>query len=442
MKTIRAVTLIAALVQACLAQVPTTFFGMHQNLTTDPWPSSSVPGSERIWDAFGANRPAINTAKGVYNWTALDTFLWNAKRDGIQDVLYTLSSTPTWASQRGSRCTGAGKPDAGCTGPADKTCDYGNFGAGVCYSNADLAADGTGTDQTWKDWVTAVTKHVDGLGPNYAHVHAWEIWNEIYRGSLAPGLVTGGYSWQGTYDQLIRMAQDARAIIKAIDPAALIVSPSSQLGPTPNKVLANFLYCNQAPATRCTKGIAGSQAVDVVATHAYEDKGMPELMDPNMKTQMAMLSANDKAKPFWMTEGGWGVDANLPKSADQVAFVARWWVFMLAHNVSRAYWYGYDFQNGGTLWSSTTKELTAAGIAAATVQKWLVGQSWHGCMTFGTVTRCGVGSSTIIWDSAGNSMYPTAMSKYQDLTGNTKAIVGGKVAISPQPILLIGPLVN
>jgi hypothetical protein len=412
--------------------IPAQFFGMHMNFDSDPWPTGEVPGSDRMWNAWGAQRLKVNPANGVYDWDEFDHFLAGAKAAGINHVLYTLSDTPDWASQRGSRCKGPGNPDDSCTGPADTVCEI----HGMCYSNADLKDDGTGTDQTWKDWVTAVATHANSLDPaKYAHIGAWEIWNEFFRNRAFPH-ETNNFTWLGTYNQLIRMAQDARAIIQSIDPSALITTPSSTVGNVGSRMLANFLYCNQNPLTQCTMGSAGSAAVDIICDHAYETDGKPERLDWAFKNLKGYLSATDRQKPLWISEGGWGRNSNLPDQALQVGFIARWRTILLKNGVARSYWYGYDFANSGTLWNNNTGQLTPAGVADQQLQKWLSGSTFGGCTTVLTVWACVVGQNLMVWDSAGNSNYPTTYLRYADLAGITYFVQGGNVTIGLQPILL------
>jgi hypothetical protein len=410
------------------------FFGMHMNVNTDPWPTGQVPGSDRMWNAWGAQRLEANPAEGVYVWDDFDKFLAGAKAAGIDDILYTLSDTPDWASQRGSRCKGPGNPDDSCTGPADTVCEI----HGMCYTNADLKDDGTGTDQTWKDWVTAVATHANSLDPaKYAHIGAWEIWNEFFRTRGFPR-ITDRFTWLGTYNQLIRMTQDARTIIKSIDPGARIATPSSTVGKAGSQMLANFLYCNQNPHTQCTMGSAGSAAVDIIADHAYVADGQPEGLDWAFTNLNGYLSDTDRQKPLWITEGGWGRNGNLPDPALQVGFIARWRTILLENGVARSYWYGYDFADWGTLWNNSTDKLTPAGVADQQLQKWFGGQTFGGCRTELTVWSCVVGLNLMVWDSAGNSSYPTTYQRYANLAGDTHFVQGGKVTIGLQPILLSG----
>jgi hypothetical protein len=234
------------------------------------------------------------------------------------------------------------------------------------------------------------------------------------------------------------MAKDARKIIKSIDPNALIATPSSTVGNVGSEMLANFLYCNQNPRTQCTMGSAGSAAVDIIADHAYETDGKPERLDWAFKNLKGYLSDADRRKPLWITEGGWGRNSNLPDSASQAGFIARWRIILLKNGVARSYWYGYDFPESGTLWNKDNGKLTPAGEADQQLQKWFVGQTFKGCTIELTVWSCAVGTNLVVWDSAGNSSFSTKYQRYASLAGNSHFVREEKVTIGQQPILLSG----
>ena len=122
----------------------------------------------------------------------LDHWLTAAQQTG-DDPLFTLGMTPQWASSR----------------PNDKTCLP--QPRGECDPPDDLNADGSGTDQHWKDFITAIVTHVNG------RIHHWEVWNEPQAAN----------AWTGTHAQLVRMAQDARTIIQSVDPKAKMLNGRS-----------------------------------------------------------------------------------------------------------------------------------------------------------------------------------------------------------------------
>src|SRR5579871_3871127 len=155
---------------------PAAFFGMHASstvLSQQPWPQVSF-GSLRLWDT-ATNWNQINIANGVYDFSLLDQWLSTANQHGVQDLLYTFGKTPQWASSR----------------PNDQRCAN-DWGPGACDPPDDLNPDGSGSDQHWKDFVSALATHV-GTSIKY-----WEIWNEP----------SSSNHWTGTVAQMVRMAQD------------------------------------------------------------------------------------------------------------------------------------------------------------------------------------------------------------------------------------------
>ena len=216
------------------SSVPASFFNMHTGHMTTPWPSSAVAG-QRLWDS-GVSWPQINTAKGVYDWTLLDQRLSEAHLHGAE-VLYDMGMTPVWA-QCGAATASSCVQTSGC---AFAGTSYG-AGPGQCYWPADLNQDGTGTNQYWKDWVTAVATHSVNSGTG--HIKYYEIWNEPNDTGF----------WRGTTAQLVRTAQDAACIIKGIgpgctnvgiDPKAVMVTPAPTLGALP---LTRGCWATWAPA--------------------------------------------------------------------------------------------------------------------------------------------------------------------------------------------------
>ena len=176
--------------------VPANMFNMHVNHVNTPWPSAPISG-QRFWDA-GADWALTNTAPGTYDWTELDQRLADAKQHNV-DVLYTMAMTPVWA-QCGANTASSCNQTPGCA--FDGT-TYGG-GPGQCYWPEDLNPDGSGTNQHWKDWVTALAKH--SVNSGVGHIKYYEIWNE-------PNI--SGF-WRGTTAQLVRMAQDALALSRAL----------------------------------------------------------------------------------------------------------------------------------------------------------------------------------------------------------------------------------
>ena len=423
--------------------VPSTLFNLHIDHESTPWPSVPISGL-RLWDA-GVDWPILNTADGVYDWTLLDQRLSDAASHKV-DLLFSLGMTPPWAQcgpKTSSPCTQA--PD--CAFASDS---WGG-GAGQCYWPEDLNIDGTGSNQHWKDWVTALAKH--SVNSASGHIKYYEIWNE-------PNV--WGF-WRGTTAQLVRMGQDAACIIKgigpgctntAIDPKAIMLTPSPALGSGAiNTWLLGYL------------GGGGNQVTDVIAFHGYNGSDAEKIVKlASTIRNGAMTTYNMVSKPMFDTEFSWGEDVSFPDPDERAGFVGRTMLLHWSAGISRVFWYAYELS--GTMWSldSTTGCTTpdpsgngfscSTGTAYAQVESWMVGATLNQpCSSVGTVWTCQLNKGTLqmlaVWDTAQScsngtctkSTYtiPVANPKYfhyLDLTGKSTNISGSTVQIGYKPILL------
>jgi hypothetical protein len=343
---------------------------------------------------------------------------------------------------------------------------------------ADINIDGTGTDQTYINFITALATHVNNPTYllNHAHIRYWEPWYEWYRNNIVNSSVQTSYSIRASYAQMVRMVEDVRCTITGkgsvngipctatpIDPTAQIVSPSD--GATSccssPQVFQNFLYCNGTKANApisgsyCTTGAAGSAAVDIINSHWYEGTGRtPEDLITDVSVYTSLLSSTDFAKPLWSDEGGWDEDTYVSDPDIQASWIARYYLVGWSTKLVRIYWYAYDSTLYGTLWSST-EGLDPAGQAYSSVYNWVVGSTLtsHCAKTTGTIWTCGItlpsgNSAEAIWDTSQtcsdgscttrNQSVSHIWMSYQDLTGANHAIVtSGTVPVGIQPILLM-----
>jgi len=408
------------------AGVPPSFFGMHVNSLNSPWPT--VPfASYRTLNSDYIKWADINTADQTYNWNHFDKWMARAQANG-QDIMYTLFTTPTWASSRGSH-----------TPNPDYSCVYWNTsGPGACDPPNDLNADGTGTDKHWKDFITAITNHV---GPG--KIKYWEIWNE-YNNQV---------EWTGTQAQMLRMAKDAYTIIKAADSNAMVTTPSvsSAMYSVENWVKPYLLA-------------GGGDYADIIAIHGYvhlpSNVCPASCPDPQIvatildNARATMQFTGQQNKPLFDTEGSWGEGTQMNDSDMQVAFVSRFLLIQAAGTATskpfdKFYWYGWDFRDSGHLFKYRTG-LTPAGTAYEQVNSWLVGASQGGCSALGNrwtcpMTRTGY-QAEAIWDSSQtcssgtcstvNVNVPATYVQYRDLAGNVTTISNNTVPVGLKPILL------
>ena len=278
----------------------------------------------RLWDS-GVAWYLLNPSLGTYNWNTLDTWLNDAQQHGV-DVLYTFGEVPTWAS----------------SDPTNQYCAAYQQDPGSCDPPNDLKADGSGSDQHWKDFVTAIVTHAAG------HIHYWGTWNEASNAGQAG--VKGVGQWKGTIAQMVRMAKDARHIIRTLDPSAIVLSPSTRVNiANDNTWLGKYLAAG------------GGNYADVIAFHGYVQAKagvpVPEMLIPWLEGKtgykQVLKKYGQSKKPLVDTEASWGStqSTGLTDPDEQAGFVARFYLLHRLEGVARYYWYEWDGSTVRTLWS-------------------------------------------------------------------------------------------
>jgi hypothetical protein len=377
-----------------------------------PWPTIPFYGLRLM--PTDTNWSQINTAEGVYDWTTVDMWLSAGKANGT-DLLFTLAFTPTWASSN----------------PGDTSC---RSQLGCCDPPNDVNPDGSGTDRHWKDFVTAVANHVGSL------VTYWEIWNEPRNQVF----------WTGTPAQLARMAEDARTIIRSVNPNARLMN-----GGSGGMSSFDLKWWDSYAAA------GGLEWADIIAIHG-DVRIFPQVcgvypVPENFLTNIANIRSvlnkyGQGGKPIWDTEASWG-----PTNADcftnqdlQAAFLARFFLLHRSAGIGRFYWRAWIDGAGGLYDQSTG--LNKAGFAYVQIHNWLVGNTLTApCSAHRTVWTCNFTGpngyvAQAIWNTAEScsdgscSTVPYSIGsqykKYRTLAGETVTIVGTTVPIGAKPILV------
>jgi hypothetical protein len=416
----------------------------------------TVPyGSLRLWDT-STGWAQINTSSGVYDFSTLDGFV-NSSPSGV-DLLYNLARTPHWASSNPN--------DGSCS---YNTNDFPNGGGnGQCWPPIDLNSDGSGTDQDWIDWVTAVAQHNASKGDKIKYFEIWNEWN-VQK------------FWQGSPAQLARMEQDARCIVEGppsgytckennssfpsgmgLNTAAKIVTPSP-VGAHPDLNQVGLQLSSFFAASPAVSRIPGGTFSDVIGFHGYvgttPNSGLcpnPEEVATVVNDLNGALPGSETGKPWFNTEGGWSKasEEGFTDADRQAAFLARYFLLQRSLGVDRVYWYRWDATStfGGALWTSSTGP-TEAADAWSEVNKWIVGATVSSaCTANGSVWSCGYTRSggyqaLAVWDasedcskgtcSTKNYTVPSSYNRYLDLTGASTSTSGGStIQVGAKPVLL------
>ena len=442
-------------------QIAETYFGMHLNSYNAPWPFFNF-GAQRLW-AAGVSWPQIEATQGSFDWTLLDEWFADPAQNGTSvDFLYTLARTPSWASQF----------------PNDTTC---STAPGECDPPLDLNSDGSGADDYWIAWVTALAQHSAAQkASGLSGISYYEIWNEWN---------TNAY-WNptnGTTAQLVRMEQDARCVVEgkppdescnpnstfpsgtAIDPTAQIVSPSP-VGAAANNMLGEVASSLTSYFSTTVNGYPGGSFSDAIGFHGYVGTAtkagstsapcpVPEnvnIVIADLNQTIANFPDSAAGKPLFNTEGGWS-EATVEGFTDQdrqAAFLPRYLLLQESNNISRVYWFAWDSKTLSSLYDDETGQSTLAATAYQQVNLWSVGATVsQACSATGTVWSCGFTRSggykaLAVWDASQDcttTSCPTTTftvpsggyTQYQDVAGNVTSLNGAtSVQIGAQPILL------
>jgi hypothetical protein len=382
--------------------VALSFFSAGFN-GNSPWPGTTglnqaaTLAGIRLWDD-GLKWSEINTSDGVYDWSSLDSWFGDAEATG-QDVLYTFGATPQFAT--------SGAAPGMCNSP----------GPYACMAPSDVNSDGTGTDAYWQNFVTALVTHAAG------RIAFYELWNE-------PDCTC---FWNGTTAQLVRMGADAAAIIRSLDPAAQILSPSAH-GPTMATWFDGYIAAGGAPN------------FDIVNVHMrgqHGTNGDPlSFLTVYGQVQTELQKRNLTSEPLWDDEhgilSGQGVtDPDMLAGYGAVSLILRAGVGLQRQYVYT--WdsnapYGFQGNLSGTAWN--------------VVAGWLIGNSISACVpqSNNVVYTCAMSNGQIVWDSSqtcsngvcttSNYAYPSGYTWYHDIAGNRYALSGATVPIGYQPIML------
>lgn len=313
-------------------QVERAYFGLHLHSAHAgiDWPT--VPfGSWRLWDA-DVTWKDLQPGPGQWDFRRLDHDVELGRRHGVE-MLLPLALTPRWASSR---------PDEASA-----------YGPGHAAPPARIA--------DWRHYVETVATRYRG------RIAAYEIWNEPNSQSF----------FSGSVDEAVELTCAAREVLRRVDPAARLVSPSATHGLQGVRWLGEFLAAG------------GGRCVDVVGFHFYTlAHEPPEAMIDLAGPLRALLAQHRLAdRPLWNTEAGWYIrNKSRPLTvrwhsldgATSSAYVARALLLGAGLGLGRFHWYAWDDGNLG-LFELEDHTPKAAARAYATVARWLDGARGFAC---------------------------------------------------------------
>lgn len=448
------------LLMSCLAMaqstVPASFWGIMFNRPNDPYPSNQNPhptfGTLRLWDTNTAwgDVQGNNGIKGCnpstqFDFSYLDSYLNHYVTGSSFDVMYTSGQTPCFISANTTDSLCAHYPGS-CAPPSDLTC-HGNGTAGT-----------GGTDAAYIAYLQALWTHMEGQPYYPGRQWFYEPWNEpdvgkFWDNSWMRTTYCGG-DQSGPKRIMMRMAADAYATIKAIDPNVKILTPPT--AETRVSAQKHGWWYNYMGGETQQYGGAGQYA-DIISVHGYvsDFPAAPELICCGANTLVAITRATmaefgQSGKLLFLSEGSCGKACY---GDPEPGWAGRFYTLMLSKGqVARFDWNGYDTL--APLWDGTKLTPTGTALGVMQVDWGYDGGAFKGCNAKlrtdctggGHVYTCAMtegktGTSALVawYDSQGNSCSFTPGGSgwvdYKDLSGDVTTYNGGSVSLTDSPIL-------
>ena len=265
----------------------------------------------------------VEPAPGVYDWSAWDGLVRAAQQKDVSLVASIGNSVPQWAN--------------GSTDWRVKPTDL--------YTNPM-------PNSAWYQYVQHVVQRYDGLGPNSMPgltrpIKFWELWNEpdLRDAGNAPSFPP--HQFNGNVADYVRLTQVGYGAVKAADPGAQVVGPStSQMAGNTGR--APWFLWNWSDWINA----GGLNFVDIVSFHVFYDRNGWDV-NGAVDNLLNGLDANRGGKPVWLTEVGWAGGATSDYQDEDNNFVRSVVLFWQRPAIQRYFW--YDLQESETYAGSNNK---------------------------------------------------------------------------------------
>lgn len=296
------------------------------------WPNN-ILGSIRLWDSR-VRWADMAPNPGKWDFSRMDTYISEAIINNAE-VMYTLGSTPQWASAR----------------PFEK-CPY---GLGCAAEPADMS--------DWEDYVRAVSKRYRGK------IAIYELWNEPFFTDIPRAQPPGSF-YTGSLDKMIEMARIARSVLDQEDPKAKLSAPG---------------FDDQVEQLDLFLSRGGKKYIQAIDFHFYShnSKHMSDKIN-NVKAIMQKQGVSDL--PLFNTEQGVRVflseSVKKPGEVSQVAAsakIAQYLILGASAGISRFYQYSWDNEFMGGMVNTQRVKLPSFETYTKT-RSWLLNNKMLGCI--------------------------------------------------------------
>lgn len=318
-----------SVVSASPVSVAASFFGTHVYYRANDSALGSTYATVRIYDMQGGKgrwqfvQPTNDPNPANWDWTDLD-LLVNAHHAAGRDLIMVLFGTPPWASARPTeRNAYSDQPGSAI-----------EFNRGIGAEPADMA--------NWSAYCSAVASRYVG------RIKYYEVLNEVnYQNDGTAATGTAAY-FTGSYAKLAEMVRRANQAIKAVDPTAKIICPSTQ-GWTTTSGATDTYFTGMMAAPTGDGFTTMKDWVDIIAAHLYLPGAnrIQDLTGMIDRINASKTAAGVSAKPTWDTESSMiSSTAGSYSDAKVCAHIARFMITAAAKGIARTIWYQWDRTDG------------------------------------------------------------------------------------------------
>jgi len=385
--------------------VDPALFGITINSRSGKMPDFRV-GAVRLWDCY-TRWANIQPRKDVFDWHTLDRLVAGAQ-DARLPVLYTMGMPAGWACPEAKRTPYI---DDSRAAPPDDLND-------------------------WDAYVQATVTRYRG------RIEAYEIWD----------YVNSPMRYTGDAETLAEMVRRAAKIIKAVDPEALVVSPSY-----------GDLWDPAARETLRVHAEAGVlEPCDAVSVklHPRDYADPPEQMAELARIIDRTLHGVGAQRPLWGTGPSHGM-VHAPRLDQCVAeaYAVRQFLVGIFAQCDRMYFYSWGNRNLPIVLQAKGGPPTRAAWYVDRLQRWMTGaylrsashgtddnlppNVWQLRLVFpdaeGVSTGRQPAEAVIRWTDIGKATMPVepGATQVEHLDGTVETVsVGSMVAVTELPILI------
>lgn len=325
--------------------ITSAYFGIHfHRLVLQPqedavrtqWPDLQF-GNMRLWDSV-TRWGDVSPNAGQWDFSRLDAYMGEAKLHDAS-VLYTLGSTPRWASTR---------PDERCP-----------YGTGCAAEPVRFAH--------WEEYVRRVALRYRGS------IAAYELWNEPYFSDVARDRAEPYGFFSGSIANMVELARIARKTLDETSPGTILATPG---------------FVNGVDRLDMFLGAGGKEYVQAVSYHFYSQNA-DDFIRQVLQVREVMRRHGFENRPLWNTELGvevYPANTPLPPGVKQrltrkeaAVRMAQFLVLGAAVGLDRFYYYAWDNTRSGMV--TTRGERLPAYEAMSRIQTWLIGSRMRGCVS-------------------------------------------------------------